>query len=358
MVETGTTHFGAGRAGDGRVRATSRAAFILGNGPSLKGVQLPALSAYATIGMNAAYRYWRQIDWRPTHYACLDLVVGLSHKNAIADLIREQRVSRFLLRQNLIDALGAVAHDRRVYSYEALAAQSPFFSNPSITTGSGAALWAAHLNFEQIILLGVDGNYVEFVDGAERRDGIELEIVRDAPNPNYFFENYQQPGDRYNIPNPRPDLHVNAWTAAAQSLADVDVALFNGNPNSAVRAFPFIELQPFLGEGSAVTPGDPPPPAAPAPRNPSRLGVFVQRHRVALAALAALFVLSSGLTAWAFSFAPLAILATTLISAMTAAALAGVLYVRHATATHLNRIQIEIDRMRALSADLERRGGD
>ncbi len=79
---------------------------VLGNGPSLKGFDLHR-AGMATIGMNAAYRYWHKINFRPTYYACLDLVVGLSHIEAIARMVAENRVRRFLLRDNACKQIGA-----------------------------------------------------------------------------------------------------------------------------------------------------------------------------------------------------------------------------------------------------------
>ena len=113
---------------DTLLRADSRTAFVLGNGPSLADVSLPSLSDYATIGLNAAYRYWREIDWRPRYYACVDTVVGLSHKDEIATLVEEGRIEKFLLRNNLIEALGPVARTNRVVNFDVLHEQSPLLS--------------------------------------------------------------------------------------------------------------------------------------------------------------------------------------------------------------------------------------
>jgi len=227
--------------------------FIIGNGPSLKGVDLKALSEHHTLGMNAAYRYWREIDWRPTYYACLDEVVGLSHQDEIASLIKERRIEKFLLRSNLIEALGEVALDQRIINFDALYyGNIGFNAAPTITTGSHTTLWGALLGYKKIVLLGIDGRYQEIVDGAERRGGIVLELTHETKNPNYFFEGYQAPGDRYCIPNPRPGLHIGAWREAAHNLKNFDCTVYNANKNSEVRYFPFIELQPWLAAGEIV----------------------------------------------------------------------------------------------------------
>lgn len=236
------------------------AAFVLGNGPSLGKIDLAALSPYRTIGMNAAYRHWERIGWRPTDYACLDLVVGLSHIEGIRTLIREARtgiasdvrpIQRFLLRQNLIDALGSDADDERIVNFDTLRLSTPILQITPVTTGSHALLWASLEGGNPVVLLGIDGNYVELVDGAKRRSGIVLEISEQKANPNYFFEDYQRPGDLYNVPNPLPNLHLEAWYHAASALAD-RTTVVNGNLNSEVRNFPFVDPSELIATGSTV----------------------------------------------------------------------------------------------------------
>ena len=232
--------------------------FIIGNGPSLKDVDLESLSPARSLGMNAAYRHWRVINWRPTYYACLDLVVGLSHLEEIATLIKERRIEKFLLRANLIEALGDIALDHRVINFDALhSAKAGLEGAATITTGSHAALWGALVGFQEIVLLGIDGNYKEIVDGAQRREGITLELTEARDNPNYYFDGYQSPGDRYCVPNPRPHLHVNAWNDAAHIIDRYQCTVYNANPKSEVRYFPFIDLQALLlNDTIALLPDD------------------------------------------------------------------------------------------------------
>ncbi|MCA8890192.1 MAG: hypothetical protein KDA46_15255, partial [Parvularculaceae bacterium] len=268
--------------------------FILGNGPSLAGVDLKALSSKAaTLGMNAAYRYWREINWRPRYYACLDLVVGLSHKDEIAAMIRDDAgIEAFLLRSNLIDALGDAALDPRVVNFDALRLHQPMLADEPVTTGSHAALWAANLGFKTMVIAGVDGNYREIVDGARPAGGIELEIVDHRENPNYFFDGYQRPGDRYNVPNPRPGLHTGAWKMAASHLAAAGVRIANANADSAVRDFAFVDLDQLLAAGRATIAGEGRPTSAIAPVAPkservdagAKLREFVTASRKPLAA--------------------------------------------------------------------------
>ncbi|MEL6644962.1 MAG: hypothetical protein AAFQ79_13600 [Pseudomonadota bacterium] len=296
-----------------------RPAFILGNGPSLKGFDLHSLSPYTTIGMNAAYRFWDRIGWRPTHYACCDVVVGLSHIDAIRRLIREGRgeapngvrpIQRFLLRHNLIEALGEDADDSRVLDFDAMRVRTPLFQIDPITTGSHALLWSGVMGCDRAVLMGIDGNYKEIVEGAKRREGIVLEITEQKSNPNYFFEDYQQPGDKYNVPNPIPDLHVSAWHKAAVALAEGGLQVANGNPMSEVRVFPFIDAAELVAQKTvAAKPADQRP--NPGPKDdPQALEARRKRDKnviiavpLILAALVGLAQITIGLGAAVFLLA-------------------------------------------------------
>ncbi len=330
------------------VRVDSRTAFILGNGPSLAMVDLHSLSDYATIGLNAAYRHWRSIGWRPRYYACLDLVVGISHKEEIAKLIDEGEIQRFLLRDNLIEALGPTGKNPRVVNYDDVSNKSPFLNIKPITTGSHSALWAASMGYDQIVLLGVDAQYKEIVEGATRRDGIELEIVREGANPNYYFDGYQTTGDRFNLPNPRPELHLTAWRRAARMLRIADFDVFNGNEASGVECFPYIGVDRFLGEGDVPVPAKEPlselDSETPAPQAPqvskirAFLKAYVQKGVLATVSLISLFIL------WLTIMHPSASLATFAGAGLMIALImaAGMLYFRFVIIAHLARLEEEL----------------
>lgn len=359
------------------IRAGADTAFVLGNGPSLADVSLPALNDYAAIGMNAAYRYWREIDWRPRYYACCDIVVGMSHKDEIAALIEEGRIEKFLLRNNLVEALGATAQTNRVVNFDAARDTEPLLGVNPPTTGSHSALWAAMMGYKKICILGVDGRYKEIVEGAKRGDGIELEIVEARENPNYFFSGYQQPGDRYNVPNPRPDLHLNAWRRTAARLKEEGVEIYNGNPTSAVRCLSFIDLGGFLGAGAVPSPADEtivfvePEHHIPKKKSPGaavsapitteqsapggRLKAFISNYAAFVAAGAVGIAIAAWF--WITQMKPSVALIVFAAGAGAALALiaAGVFYMRFAFLKHLAGQDAAITGLRARIADLERK---
>lgn len=223
-------------------------AVILGNGPSLRGFDFNNLSRFDVFGMNAAYRYWYEIGWFPQYYSCLDLVLGISHFDAIFKLIQDSDrlgIRGFLLRENLISKLGDMGTSPKIFNFDLLRPKFESWMSDPVTTGSHTCAWASILEYKDIYLLGIDCNYVEIVPNAKQREGLVLEIVKDSPNPNYFFDSYQQKGDKYHIPNPTKDMHPEAWRNIEKKIS-LRSTVFNANPSSKVKAFPFVHFNDVL----------------------------------------------------------------------------------------------------------------
>ena len=245
---------------------------ILGNGPSLRGFDFQGLIGYDTIGMNAAYRYWDRINWYPTYYICLDTIVVKSHQQEIKRLIDNSdkyRIKKFFLREDFFEYQPSYRNHDKVVTYEDLIQKNiTIFDCIHVTTGSFSARLAIHEGYKNIILLGIDENYVNFIKESKLKEDITLEITETPKNnPNYFFEDYQQTGDLYQIANHHriyrcncrhcngeirrgENLHVEAWRFIQQDLFDNDViaeygqlSITNCNPNSNVKYFPFLSLE-------------------------------------------------------------------------------------------------------------------
>ncbi len=226
------------------IRATDL--LVLGNGPSLKPEFFEQFSGVRCLGMNAAYRYWDRIAWYPDLYCCLDDQLVLSHADEITRLIRTRQCKIFFLHQNILTAQPHLAEQDDVYFLPQLRPgensallcdefglahrPSPIFqsTNPSkLTTGSYSLRFAAYLGFRRLGLIGIDCRYVEYIQGCGRVGGLVLEMKETpASNPNYFFSDYQQKGDRYNIPNPevhQGNLHLQAFEALRDDIAEYNI---------------------------------------------------------------------------------------------------------------------------------------
>lgn len=230
------------------VRLTEQSVFVVGNAPSLQSSDLELIKHYPWLGMNAAYRYWEITNNYPTYYACLDEIVGISHEEAISDIVAhapELGIKKLLLRDNLISRHPALGNNPRVENYDLIFKHLPNRVLQLVTTGSHSAIWMAYLGFNQILLLGVDANYQEHVSGSHDMGNKGMTIKGKAINPNYFFEDYQRPGDQYTQPNPIPEVHIGAWRRTFQYLLKTygtQVKLFNGSSTSMLDIAPFFNI--------------------------------------------------------------------------------------------------------------------
>jgi hypothetical protein len=257
---------------------------VIGNGPSLRGFDLKTLSKVDTLGMNAAYRFWDRIDWYPTHYCCLDSELIATHHKEIYRLVQGGYVKTAFLNGRFLDFYPETAWDDRYVFFDQFSSywyekrgrnlglsftESPAFisSQPSkVTTGSYSVRYAIHIGYKRIGLIGIDLQYVEKIPEAQNTDGIQL-VIKETPahNPNYFFDDYQQAGDRFQVPNPsvhKFDLHPASFEAIRDDLIyqNLNVEVVNCNTQSELHArgvFPFVPLWRFIGEaglGALVVP--------------------------------------------------------------------------------------------------------
>ncbi len=237
---------------------------LLGNGPSLRDFDFARLAGADTLGMNAAYRYWDRINWYPTYYCCMDKVVIMSHDEEILRLIRERKtngIRRFFLRKIFVDAHPEMRYNPAVVILENEKEAQPMLRLADITTGNFSALFGATLGYRRIALLGIDCNYVEQIKECRPAGATRL-VIEDTPasNPNYFFDDYQQSGDVYNIPNVTPGFHAGSWVQTERMLTDAGVSVFNCNDQSKLTVFAFEELESVIAGKESAPPKEPPTP--------------------------------------------------------------------------------------------------
>lgn len=261
----------AGQQSSGHRSLDSRKLVVLGNGPSLKGFDFHSLAGADTLGMNAAYRHWERIGWYPDHYVCLDDQLIETHAAAIYDLIVSGKVKTAFLIAKILSYYPDLRHRKNVFFLEGFhpamkkkahlygikVITSTPFSGPhlsEITTGAFALRYGAYLGYQDIAILGVDLKYVEIIPEAQHAGGVKL-VITETPkhNPNYFFDDYQQAGDKYNIPNPGRNLHVDAlkYVAMDRETQAWQMQIVNSNTESVLfdeAIFPFLPIEAFLAD--------------------------------------------------------------------------------------------------------------
>ena len=222
---------------------------IMGNGPSLAGVDFALLDGYDTFGLNSAYRAYYRMDWWPTYHGCFDYRVTDNHEKSFVDLINTKKIKKHFYIRNI--------HDRPNFQHINLVTFgstnrmnnhvndfNSFHDNGN--SGANACSVGVCLGYKKIVLLGVDCNYVEFVDGC-KKDGPGALVMERTPekNPNYWFDDYQQKGDEYNVPDGL-SFHLPTWNMFAYRAAHANIEVVNCSPISNLKCFRKMSLEEAL----------------------------------------------------------------------------------------------------------------
>jgi len=221
---------------------------LMGNGPSLKDVDFEMLEGCDTYGLNSAYRAYKRMGWYPTYHGCFDYRVTECHKEQFIDLIENSSIKRCFYIMDIsqneqMQKINLVPYGKTDKWNKTPEDYLLFHDNGN--SGANACSTAVCMGYKKIILLGVDCNYVEHVEGS-KRDGPGL-IIEETPdtNPNYWFDDYQQAGDKYNIPRGL-DFHLPTWNMFAYRAAHNGIEVINCSPITTLRCFKRMTLEEAL----------------------------------------------------------------------------------------------------------------
>ena len=222
----------------------------MGNGPSLGDVDFNMLDGIDTFGLNSAYRAYERMDWWPKYHGCFDYIVTESHRDKFINLIEKSKIEKCFYIIDISKNKGFQYVNLQRYGTtnkwnSSTESFDSFHDNGN--SGANACSVAASLGYKKIILLGVDCNYVEFVDGSAK-DGMSLKMEKTPDtNPNYWFDDYQQEGDKYNIPD-GIKFHLPTWNMFAYRAAQAGIEVINCSPITTLRCFKRMPLQEALGK--------------------------------------------------------------------------------------------------------------
>ena len=166
--------------------------FIIGNGPSLNKMDLSPLRQEVTFGMNRISLLFDQLGFGTTYYVCVNpLVIEQS-----AHEIEQLPMPKFLSRRsrNLIQFTPSTIFlntDGRTPSF-AQNITGPIWEGWTVTYV--AMQIAFYLGFSEVVLIGVDHNFV-----THGPPGLTIESTGDDPN--HFSPNYFGKGFRWQLPN-------------------------------------------------------------------------------------------------------------------------------------------------------------
>ena len=240
---------------------------VLGNGPSLKKEYFDFIKLYDidTFGLNAAYRFFKEINWYPTYFGCFDYSLTYSHKSNWTEMILDKNIP--IKKYFLLDIPSNESYIRNIYPDQGILyfneevqknikyvgrphnqdgilwPEYGTLKNKLSCTGVNAIRTGIELGYKNIIMIGHDANYKppEFFKSVNKEDKHVYKFNKmPNSNPNYFLDNYQQKGDIYC----HPGNVLPVWTRFSNLVDDYNnlvsdkVNIYNCSNISAIKEFP------------------------------------------------------------------------------------------------------------------------
>ena len=238
--------------------------FIMGNGPSLKEIMdnpeyLNFIKKNHSFGLNSAYRAYQKYNFYPTYFGCFDYTVNTSHKSDFEKLVLSNNgIREFYFigdsqKKQLLYSSNVYNNSKfkkfnfiniPVDKYSGISKSFAEYYNPG-SSGANALQIGIMKGYKKIVLLGCDCKYVEIINGAKLDPNNKLEIVKPIENnPNYWFNDYQKPGDKYNIPN-TSKFQDGSWHNISKHYPK-NIEIINASMISSISYFKKLHMKEVL----------------------------------------------------------------------------------------------------------------
>jgi len=228
--------------------------FFLGNGPSLKAIDLRLLESEQVWVANRAYLLFDRIRWRPSFYVVRDPYVIENSLDQMRSLVISLPGTIFFF-PDCVRESGLMADQRNVCWYRELektTTDHPRFSfdaDVGVVRSSTVAVTvlqlAVWMRFDPIILLGCDMSYEARKSGGEET----FQPVQGADS-DHFDRSYLDGGARWQVPDVAAMFAD--FEAARQACDSRGVTVFNATDGGKLEVFPRIRFVDIAGRGDAI----------------------------------------------------------------------------------------------------------
>jgi len=218
-----------------RDRYKGQRCFIIGNGPSLRQTDMSKLRNEVTFGMNRFYLAFPELGFTTTYFILVnDLVIEQSQDEVLA-----LDMPKFLCwrsRRFFEQDFDPVSH-HLIFLYSS--GTGPIFQeNAARRLWEGATVTyitlqlAFHMGFSQVILVGVDHNYVT-------KGKPHMAVTSDGDDPNHFHPNYFGQGFTWNLPD--LDTSEIAYRKARQAYEAAGRQVLDATVGGKLTVFPKVD---------------------------------------------------------------------------------------------------------------------
>jgi hypothetical protein len=204
--------------GDFKNKHSGETCLVIGNGPSLKGVDNSFLNKYNSFGCNGIFQ-----KYIPTFYFYVD--PDEKKIDAWKKSIEQMKCTKFIgshLSKNISNCTYVNVIHSHGFSYTPESYIFGWFSSITVMLQM-----AYYMGFKTILLVGVDHKYKE-----SRMSGKTYNAEQDG---NHFTKNYYPPGTLWNVPDVDK---VTEWLKMAKNIFENNRRkIINITPNSGLTVF-------------------------------------------------------------------------------------------------------------------------
>jgi len=214
---------------------------VMGNGPSMRGVDLSILEGYDTFALNCSFRIFEKIQWWPTYHGSFDYNCNRQHRESFLNLVNGKNPIRKcfyitnISNSNKFQFINLIPFGK---SNKWNSSEKDFqLFNDGGNSAINACQVGICMGYSKILLIGVDCNYVEIPESIVKiGNGKEKVVKQIKNNPNYWFDEYQEVGDIYSSPQTKK-FHLNPWNQFSKKCVENKVEIINCSEVSKLECF-------------------------------------------------------------------------------------------------------------------------
>lgn len=215
--------------------------FIIGNGPSLTVEDLTTLhnKNIPCFASNNILKLFEKTDWRPTYYACDDILVlkDLEERINKATDIKNKFIPinyHWFDNININDALYMYqSFDKDLYFCDNIAKSLVARGTVTVT----CMQLAAYMGFSEIYLLGIDHSYSKTVDSSGK-------VTVDNSVKDYFDDEYAKTMEKKMIPNLEATTY--SYVKAKEHCDKIGVKIFNATRGGKLEVYPRVDFDSIV----------------------------------------------------------------------------------------------------------------
>jgi hypothetical protein len=205
-------------------------AFIIGNGPSLKEMDLSCLRNEITFGLNRIYLLFPELGFTTTYFLSVNSLVI----EQCASDIRGLPIPKFITwrARALFPPTPDTVYLHTTYVLPKFARDVRGRLWESATVTYVALQLAFHMGFQQVILIGVDHNFTS-------KGKPNTTIISNGDDPNHFHAGYFGKGFRWQL----PDLETSeiGYRLAEQAYRQAGREVLDATVNGKLTIFPKVD---------------------------------------------------------------------------------------------------------------------